>query len=69
MNIQKSAMKAQRILESVREFSNMADYEINTQRSITLIHIYVCVYAYIKHMEQFDYLKKIPSSIAVKIRY
>ena len=36
-------MKAQRILESVREFSNIADYEINTQRSITLIHIYMCV--------------------------
>ena len=49
-------MKAQRILESVREFSNIADYEINTQRSITLIHIYMCVCVCIKHMEQFDYL-------------
>ena len=53
-------MKAQRILESVREFSNIADYEINTQRSITLIHICVCVCVCvcvcIKHMEQFDYL-------------
>ena len=58
MNIQKSVMKAQRILESVREFSNIADYEINTQRSITLIHICVCVCVCvcIKHMEQFDYL-------------
>lgn len=36
-------MKAQRILESVREFSNMADYEISTQRSITIC-VCVCVY-------------------------
>ena len=51
MNIQKKCNEStKRILESVRKFTNMADYEINTQRSI------LCVYVYIKYMEQFDYL-------------
>ena len=65
MNIQKKCNEStKRILESVRKFTNMADYEINTQRSITHTHTHththvcvcVCVYVYIKYMEQFDYL-------------